>query len=73
MAHAINLCSGMVVFSPRENMEYFLVFTELSGIGAIFNVSLIKESKTLAVTPVSNWQLRIARPAGYLVRNENYR
>lgn len=54
-------------------MEYFLVFTELSGIGAIFNVSLIKESKTLAVTPVSNWQLGIARPAGYLVRNENYK
>lgn len=41
--------------------------------GAIFSVSLIKESKTLAVTPVSDWQLGVAKTAGNWVQNENYR
>ena len=55
---------GMTEFPPRDSVETYLVFTEQTGMGAIFHVSLIKESKTLAVISVSNWWLGVAQPAG---------
>ena len=55
---------GMAEFPHRDSVETYLVFTEQTGMGAIFHVSLIKESKTLAVISVSNWWLGVAKPAG---------
>lgn len=45
-------------------MKSLLSVHRTTGMGAIFKVSLIKESQTLAVTLVSNGRLGVARPAG---------